>query len=270
MPNTRYIITEQRENTRIIKINRPEVYNAINFDLVTELKREIGLCETNEKICAVILTGEGLNSFSAGGDLKNVIKMSPNDAIQYANHVHELLNLIEGLAKPVLAAINGFALGGGCQIALACDLRIASSNAKIGQPEVKIGISPGWGGTQRLSRIVGISKAKELIYTGKIIDANEAYNIKLINKIVRLNDDEKQQDNPIAENSILLKEKLLRECVSIAESINNGYPMVTKTCKVLINKARDVDSDTGLLLESLAFRYCLSDLIKKRQDLMEK
>ena len=270
MPNTRYIITEQRENTRIIKINRPEVYNAINFDLVTELKREICLCETNEKICAVILTGEGLNSFSAGGDLKNVIKMSPNDAIQYANHVHELLNLIEGLAKPVLAAINGYALGGGCQIALACDLRIASSNAKIGQPEVKIGISPGWGGTQRLSRIVGISKAKELIYTGKIIDANEAYNIKLINKIVRLNDDEKQKDNSIVENLILLKEKLLQECVSIAESINNGYPIVTKTCKVLINKARDADSDTGLLLEYLAFRYCLSDLIKKRQDLMEK
>jgi len=262
LPNTRYIITEQRENTRIIKINRPEVYNAINFDLVTELKREICLCETNEKICAVILTGEGLNSFSAGGDLKNVIKMSPNDAIQYANHVHELLNLIEGLAKPVLAAINGYALGGGCQIALACDLRIASSNAKIGQPEVKIGISPGWGGTQRLSRIVGISKAKELIYTGKIIDANEAYNIKLINKIVRLNDDEKQKDNPIVENLILLKEKLLRECVSIAESINNGYPIVTKTCKVLINKARDADSDTGLLLEYLAFRYCLSELIK--------
>ena len=270
MPNTRYIITEQRENTRIIKINRPEVYNAINFDLVTELKREICLCETNEKICAVILTGEGLNSFSAGGDLKNVIKMSPNDAIQYANHVHELLNLIEGLAKPVLAAINGYALGGGCQIALACDLRIASSNAKIGQPEVKIGISPGWGGTQRLSRIVGISKAKELIYTGKIIDANEAYNIKLINKIVRLNDDEKQKDNSIVENLILLKEKLLQECVSIAESINNGYPIVTKTCKVLINKARDADSDTGLLLEYLAFRYCLRDLIKKRQDLMEK
>jgi len=270
LPNTRYIITEQRENTRIIKINRPEVYNAINFDLVTELKREICLCETNEKICAVILTGEGLNSFSAGGDLKNVIKMSPNDAIQYANHVHELLNLIEGLAKPVLAAINGYALCGGCQIALACDLRIASSNAKIGQPEVKIGISPGWGGTQRLSRIVGISKAKELIYTGKIIDANEAYNIKLINKIVRLNDDEKQKDNPIVENLILLKEKLLRECVSIAESINNGYPIVTKTCKVLINKARDADSDTGLLLEYLAFRYCLNDLIKKRQNLREK
>ena len=270
MPNTRYIITEQRENTRIIKINRPEVYNAINFDLVTELKHEICLCETNENIDALILTGEGLNSFSAGGDLKNVIKMSPNDAIQYANHVHELLNLIEGLAKPVLAAINGFALGGGCQIALACDLRIASSNAKIGQPEVKIGISPGWGGTQRLSRIVGISKAKELIYTGKIIDANEAYNIKLINKIVRLNDDEKQKDNPIVENLILLKEKLLRECVSIAESINNGYPIVTKTCKVLINKARDADSDTDLLLEYLAFRYCLNDLIKKRQNLREK
>jgi 3-hydroxypropionyl-coenzyme A dehydratase len=269
LQNIRYTITEQRGSTRIIKINRPEVYNAINFDLVTELKREISLCETNEKICAVILTGEGLDSFSAGGDLNTVIKMSPNEAIQYANHVHELLNQIEGLAKPVLAAINGFALGGGCQIALACDLRIASINAKIGQPEVKIGISPGWGGTQRLSRIVGISKAKELIYTGKIIDANEAHRIKLVNKIVGLNDDEKQQDDPISKNAILLKEKLLRECVSIAESINNGYPMVTKTCKVLINKARDADSDTGLLLEYLAFRYCLNDLIKKGENLLE-
>jgi 3-hydroxypropionyl-coenzyme A dehydratase len=151
LQNTRYTITEQRGNIRIIKINRPEVHNAINFDLVTELKREISLCETNEKISAVILTGEGSTAFSAGGDLKHVIKMSPNEAIHYANHVHELLNHIEGLAKPVIAAINGFALGGGCQIALACDIRIASINAKIGQPEVKIGISPGWGGTQRLS-----------------------------------------------------------------------------------------------------------------------
>ncbi len=266
----RYTITEQRGSTRIIKINRPEVYNAINFDLVTELKRDIGLCETNEKICAIILTGEGLNSFSAGGDLNNVIKMSPNEAIKYANHVHELLNLIEGLSKPVLAAINGFALGGGCQIALACDLRIASINAKMGQPEVKIGISPGWGGTQRLSRIVGISKAKELIYTGKIIDANEAHRIKLVNKIVRLNDNEIQQDDPITKNAILLKEKLLRECVSIAESISNSYPLVTKTYKVLINKARDADSDTSLLLEYLAFRYCLNDLIRKRGKIMEK
>ncbi|MDN5845891.1 MAG: enoyl-CoA hydratase-related protein [Candidatus Nitrosocosmicus sp.] len=196
--------------------------------------------------------------------------MSPREAIQYANHVHELLNLIEGLAKPVLAAINGFAFGGGCQIALACDLRIASINARIGQPEVKIGISPGWGGTQRLSRIIGISKAKELIYTGKIIDANEALRIKLINKIVRLNDDEKQQDFPLIKNAILLKEKLLQECISIAESINSSYPIVTKTCKVLINKARDVDSDTAILLEYLAFRYCLNDLIKERENLRKK
>lgn len=236
MQNKRYTITEQRGSNRIIKINRPEVHNAINFDLVTELKREIGLCETNEKISVVILTGEGLNSFSAVEDLNNVIKMSPNEAIQYANHVHELLNLIEGLAKPVLAAINGFALGGGCQIALACDLRIASINAKIEQPEVKIGISPGWGGTQRLSRIVDISKAKELIYTEKIIDANEAHRIKLVNKIVKLNDDEKQQDSPLTKNAILLKEKLFQECVSVAESINNSYPMMTKTYKVLINR----------------------------------
>lgn len=262
MQNTRYLTTEQRGRIRIIKINRPEVYNAINFDLVTELKQEICQCETNENIGALILTGEGLNSFSAGGDLNKVIKMSPKEAIQYANHVHELLNIIEGLAKPVLAAINGFALGGGCQLALACDLRIASSNARIGQPEVKIGISPGWGGTQRLSRIVGISKAKELIYSGKIIDANEAYRIKLVNKVVRLSDAETPQNMPTIKNTIILKEKLLQQCISIAESISDVHPMVIKICKVLMNKARDADSDTSLLLGYLAFRYCLKDLIK--------
>jgi 3-hydroxypropionyl-coenzyme A dehydratase len=269
LQKTNHTITEQRGSTRIIKINRPEVHNAINFDLVTELKRQIDLCETNEKISAVILTGEGSASFSAGGDLNNVIKMSPSEAIQYANHVHELLNQIEGLAKPVLAAINGFALGGGCQIALACDMRIASINAKIGQPEVKIGISPGWGGTQRLSRIVGISKAKELIYTGKIIDANEAYRINLVNKVIKLNDEEKQQNNSMTKNDVLLYEKLMRECVSIAESINNINPIVTKTCKVLINKARDADIDTGLLLEYFAFRFCMNDLIHRRNNLKE-
>ncbi len=222
------------------------------------------------KISAVILTGEGSTSFSAGGDLNHVIKMSPNDAIQYANHVHELLNQIEGLSKPVIAAINGFALGGGCQIALACDIRIASINAKIGQPEVKIGISPGWGGTQRLPRVVGISKAKELIYTGKIIDANEAHRIKLVNKVVKLNDNEKLHDSSTTQNDVLLKEKLLRESVSIAESINDNFPLITKTCKVLINKARDADIDTGLLLECLAFRECLHNLINKRDNLSGK
>ena len=149
-------------------------------------------------------------------------------------------------------------------------MRIASVNAKIGQPEVKIGISRGWGGTQRLPRVVGISKAKELIYTGKIIDANEAHRIKLVNKVVKLNDNEKIPDSSTTQNDVLLKEKLLRESVSIAESINDNFPMITKTCKVLINKARDADIDTGLLLEYLAFRECLNNLINKRDNLREK
>jgi enoyl-CoA hydratase/carnithine racemase len=109
-----------------------------------------------------------------------------------------------------------------------------------------------------------------LIYIGKIIEANEAFRIKLVNKIVKLNDDEKQQDSPLTKNAILLKEKILRECVSVAESINNSYPMVTKTYKILINKARDADSDTAILLEYLAFRYCLDDLIREREILWEK
>jgi enoyl-CoA hydratase/carnithine racemase len=118
--------------------------------------------------------------------------------------------------------------------------------------------------------MVDISKAKELIYTEKIIDANEVHRIKLVNKIVKLNDDEKQQDSPLTKNTILLKEKLLRECVSVAESINNSHPLVTKTYKVLINKARDADSDTAILLEYLPVRYCLNDLIREREILREK
>lgn len=118
--------------------------------------------------------------------------------------------------------------------------------------------------------MVGLSKAKELIYTGKIIDANEAYRIKLVNKVVKLNDNEKLQDSSTTQNDVLLKEKLMLECVSIAESINNNFPMITKTCKVLINKARDVDMDTGLLLEYLAFRECFNNLINRQDNLTEK
>jgi 3-hydroxypropionyl-coenzyme A dehydratase len=170
----------------IIQINRPEVLNALDEEAATELYTAIDIAGADNKIKVIIITGTGERSFSAGRDIRYVVNIGSTQAERYATFIHNLLNKIENLEKPVIAAINGYALGGGCQIALACDIRIASSNAKLGQPEVTIGIPPGWGGTQRLSRIVGPAKAKELIYTGEMITAGEAEQIGLVNKVVSL------------------------------------------------------------------------------------
>src|SRR5215216_6016291 len=170
----------------IIRINRPEVLNALNKEIMTELSQAIDIVSTDDGIKVIVITGTGERSFCAGADIRYVVNVDPIEAERYATFIHTLLNKIENLQKPVIAAINGYALGGGCELALACDIRIASSNAKIGQTEVTIGIPPGWGGTQRLLRIVGPAKAKELIYTGKMMTAEEAERIGLVNKLVSL------------------------------------------------------------------------------------
>src|SRR5919201_1121380 len=177
------------EGIAIIKINRPEVLNALNKEVMSELSTAIDIVGTDDKIKVLIITGSGERSFCAGADIKYVVNIDPIEAERYATFIHTLLNKIENLEKPVIAAINGYALGGGCEIALACDIRIASSNAQIGQTEVKIGIPPGWGGTQRMLKILGPAKAKELIFTGEMIAANEALKIGLVNKVVSLDTD---------------------------------------------------------------------------------
>ena len=222
----KYVLIEKDSNIGIVKINRQEVLNALNFDLVSELIQTFNNLNDDEKIKAVILTGVGTKAFCSGGDLNYVINMNPIEAEKYASHVHNLLNIMENLNKPVIGAINGYALGGGCQLALACDIRIASSNAKIGQTEVKIGIPPGWGGTQRLARIVGVSRAKELIFTGKIISSQEAKKINLFNNIILLNDNEislaHKQNNDSNNLSLLLNTKLIRECIKFAKQITES------------------------------------------------
>jgi len=184
----------ESSNIAVIKINRPEVLNALNREVMLELSTAIDIVSADDKIKVIIITGAGEKSFCAGADIRYVVTIDPPEAEKYASFVYKLLNKIENLEKPVIAAINGYALGGGCEIALACDIRVASSNAKIGQTEVTIGIPPGWGGTQRLLRIVGLAKTKELIYTGKMISANEAQRIGLVNKVVSLTDDEKEKE----------------------------------------------------------------------------
>ena len=275
------------EGIAIIKINRPEVLNALNREAMSELAAAIDIVGADDKIKIVIITGAGERSFCAGADIKYVVNIDPIEAEKYATFVHGLLNKIENLEKPVIAAVNGYALGGGCELALACDIRIASSNAKIGQTEVTVGIPPGWGGTQRLLRIVGPSKTKELIYTGKMITAEEAESIGLVNRVVRLTTEEnivttssststsyqeeqqqqKQQEKQRAnELAKILNKKLIDECLSLAKEIANNSFTAVRTSKILINKAMDVDINTGLQLE--VYGWALSFAYEDRQKMM--
>lgn len=253
-----FVKVEEKSSIIIVKINRPEVLNAINYELVVELLEVFNEIEINPKCRVVILTGEGEKSFCSGGDLKYVIKMNPIEAYKYAKKVHELLNKIENLEKPVIAAINGFALGGGCQLALACDIRIAFENAKIGQTEVKIGIPPGWGGTQRLSKIVGIANAKELIFTGRIISAKEAKRINLVNQIIYSekynHDDDKEKDE-------LVTGKFIDEVIKFANLISKNREIAIKISKNLINHARDMNIEGGLTMEKFGCALCFQDLV---------
>ena len=270
MSTMKYVQLEPQSDIAIIRINRPEALNAINTDVIAELSRTVDIVSADDNIKAIIITGAGERSFCAGADIAYMANIDPLKAEKYASSAQTVLNKIERLEKPVIAAINGFALGGGCELAMVCDIRIASSNAKIGQPEVTIGIPPGWGGTQRLTRIVGPAKAKELIFTGKMITAQEAAEIGLINKVVDLNpsdqlppalqkdDDASKEKERSIEVARLLNRKLLAECMALSKEITkNGFTAV-KTSKMLINRGVETDIDTGLRLEIYGWALCFA------------
>jgi 3-hydroxypropionyl-coenzyme A dehydratase len=297
MSNMKYIQLEPREEIAIIRINRQEALNAMNIDVITELSKTIDIAGVDDGIRAIILTGAGERSFCAGADIAYMANIDPVQAEKYASSAQAVLNKIENLQKPVIAAVNGFALGGGCELAMVCDIRIASSNAKLGQPEVTIGIPPGWGGTQRLLRIVGPAKAKELVFTGKMITAEEAERIGLVNRIVGLTPEEentttktttktttvnpsdssskeqlsneeiqkreKQRDSELAK---VLNKKLMNECLSFAKEITKNSFTAVKTSKMLINKGMDADIDTGLRLEIYGWALCFAH--EDRQKMM--
>ena len=268
MAGLNYIQIERRpDEIAIITINRPEVLNAINVDVIAELSSAIDIVSVDDNVKVVVITGKGERSFCAGADIRYVANIDPIEAERYASSVHTMLNKIENLEKPVIAAINGYALGGGCEIALACDIRIASASAKIGQTEVKIGIPPGWGGTQRMVRILGPAKAKELIFTGEMITANEALKIGLVNKVVSLDhvlikpssEEAEERTRPKEEDAPkLLNEKLMDECIILGgQIIKNSYNAV-KVSKMLINTGMDADLETGLRLEINGWALCFA------------
>jgi 3-hydroxypropionyl-coenzyme A dehydratase len=279
MSTMKYIQLEPLVDIAIIKINRPDALNAVNTDVIAELSRTLDIVSGDDSIKALIITGAGERSFCAGADITYMVNIDPMKAEKYASSAQAVLNKIEKIDKPVIAAINGFALGGGCELALVCDIRIASSNAKIGQPEVTIGIPPGWGGSQRLSRIVGPAKAKELIFTGKMITAEEAAQIGLVNKVVSLGpEDQLQIEESIGDSSNekeranklskILNKKLLEECLSLAKEITKNSFTAVKISKMLINKGMDADIDTGLRLEIYGWALCFAH--EDRQKMMSE
>lgn len=277
MSTMKYIQLEPQGDIAILRINRPEALNAMNLDVISELSKIIDIIAADESIKTVVITGAGERSFCAGADISYMVNIDPMQAEKYATSAQDVINKIDRLEKPVIAAVNGFALGGGCELAMACDIRIASSNAKIGQPEVTIGIPPGWGGTQRLMRLVGPAKAKELIFTGKMITADEAYQIGLVNKVINLGSDDKippeapkgdaaKEKERASEISKTLNRKLMDESLALAKEIAKNSFTAVKVSKKLINRGMDTDLETGLRLEIYGWALCFAH--EDRQKMM--
>jgi len=222
-----------------VVINRPDAMNAFNSEVVAELQECFDDIHDNEAIRAVILTGAGKTSFVAGADIKEMTDLNSVEARDFARRGQTLTNTIQYLGKPVIAAVNGYALGGGCELALACHMRFASSNAIFGQPEVGLGIIPGWGGTQRLARLVGPAKATELIISGNRIDAATAQNIGLVNDIFN-------------------QEDLLAETREFLTTVLNQGPKAVELSLEAINRGMDLPLSEGLNLEANLFGLAFS------------
>ena len=186
--NYQNLLVEIKEKTAVVKINRPDKLNALNAVTMDELKNVFTELNANEDVYIIILTGSGEKAFVAGADISELNKLNMISGKEFSENGQEIFNVIENSTKPVIAAVNGFALGGGCEIALACHIRLASENAKFGQPEVNLGIIPGYGGTQRLTRLINSGRAAEYILSGDMIDANEAYRIGLVNHVYSQNE----------------------------------------------------------------------------------
>ena len=223
------ILIEKKDNIGIIKINRPNNLNALNNDTIFELTKAVEELEKDKNVKVAIITGEG-KAFIAGADIKQMKDMDSSEAKKFSETGHNFLMKIENSRLPFIAAVNGYALGGGCEVMMACDICIAASSAKIGQPEINLGIHPGFGGTQRLPRLVGRMKAKELLLTGNNVDANEAHRIGLVNMVVP-------------------DDKIMEEAGRIANKIASKSTVQTTFIKALVNKGMEVDLKKACALE---------------------
>jgi enoyl-CoA hydratase/3-hydroxyacyl-CoA dehydrogenase len=239
------IKVEKEQNTLWIVLNRPHRLNAFNDVLMEELSDILDTAEKDLSVRCVVITGEGDRAFSAGADLTMFPKATPVKAEEFSRAGQKLFGKIEEMSKPVVAAINGFALGGGLELALACDLRVAAEHAELGNPEILRGTIPGWGGTQRLVRIVGLAKAKEMILLGNSLKAEEALKMGLLHKVVHY-------------------EKLRDEVKGLATKLSEGPPIALKYAKHALNFGTQVPLEAGLRLES-----GLMGLVFSTEDLKE-
>ncbi|MTI84311.1 MAG: enoyl-CoA hydratase/isomerase family protein [Firmicutes bacterium] len=246
------LLLQKEGHIAVITLNRPEVRNALDSKTWAEIRRAARDCRYNQDVRVVIITGAGGKAFASGADIRTLSERETLEVLK--SEAQETLNDVENLDKPVIAAIDGFALGGGCELALACDIRIATSSSKLGQPEVNLGIIPGAGGTQRLQRVVGIGKAKELIFTGDIISAREAREIGLVNKVVEQSED------------------LLPAVQEMANKILGKGPMAVSLAKAAINVGANTDIHSGLLFEKLAqtIAFSTEDRIEGTTAFLEK
>jgi enoyl-CoA hydratase len=225
------LIYEKKDDIGLLTINRPEKMNAISNELTTELKKLLDEIENDEELRVLIITGAGEKAFVAGADIKEIVDRDAKLGRRVTRERQEIFSRIENLQVPVIGAINGYALGGGLELALACSIRICSDKAQFGSPEVKLGIIPGDGGTQRLPRLVGLGRAMEMILTGDFIDAEEAYRIGLVNKVVPL-------------------EKLMEEAMALAQKIASRPPLAVRYAKEVVNRSQEGDAASGFALES--------------------
>ena len=238
------LLMEVENEIAVVTINRPKSLNALNSETLAELDACFSEISERKDIKVVILTGSGAKAFVAGADISEMVNATPAEGRKMGMHAKEAFLKLETMPQNTIAAVNGFALGGGCEISMACDIRIASDNAKFGQPETGLGILPGFGGTQRLARLVGKGRAKELIFTCDMIDANEAYRIGLANKVV-----------PQAE--------LLDTCKAMAEKIMSKGSYAISLAKEAINTGTETDLSSGLTLEADLFGLAFSTDDKK-------
>ena len=231
-----FVTYEQDGFVGIVTINRPKALNALNSEVLKEIEAAFDAIDL-DATRAVILTGAGEKSFVAGADIGEMSTLTKEEGEAFGKTGNDVFRKIETFPIPVIAAVNGFALGGGCEISMSCDIRLCSDNAVFGQPEVGLGITPGFGGTQRLARLVGAGKAKEMIYTAFNIKADEAYRIGLVNAVY-----------PQAE--------LMDEAKKMAAKIAKNAPIAVRACKKAINEGLDADMDQAIVIEEKAFGSC--------------
>jgi enoyl-CoA hydratase len=239
-----FLLCTCSDGIAVLTINRPKALNALNADVLKALDQKLDQIAADPAVQVVIVTGAGEKSFVAGADIAYMQQMTAIEARAWGQFGQLVFNKVENLPQVVIAAVNGFALGGGCELAMACDIRLASEKAKFGQPEVSLGITPGFGGTQRLPRIVGKGRAKEMLFAGDVISAAQAREFGLVNEVVP-------------------PEELMDAAKAMARKIMSRAPVAVRECKAAVNHGLDVDLGSGIAFEAEAFAVCFSTADQK-------